>query len=195
MKQENNKNLLFIIKSSIFFGILSLLFSILGIFQNEAVQFVNPLQFISFEHVFGHIIFGMIVGAASRRLHYFILGGLFAIILDADHIIQLFLPAGIERMGHSISFGIIASVILWKFNKKDFLLGSVALGAIISHISFDSIITAEGFPLFAPFYSKEIHFDGITDWILLEMIAIVVVFVGSILAKNNKSDKKFKGVL
>jgi len=52
---------------------------------------------------------------------------------------------------------------------------------VFSHISFDIFLggTTE-FPIFVPFISESVFFSG-TDWIFFEVLAIVIIFVASII--------------
>ena len=66
----------------------------------------------------GHIVFGMIVALPTLAYRYIVASGGFAILLDADHLIQFFGIENIARMGHSFVFAILVIFIhdarLWK---------------------------------------------------------------------------------
>ena len=83
----------FILKNSIIFASASLGFSMIGaLFPESEFTFVigNPLVVsgVTYEHVLGHIFWGAIIGLGTLSVRYIILGGSFAIFLDADHLLQ-----------------------------------------------------------------------------------------------------------
>ena len=184
----------FVIKSCAIFSILSLGFSLTGfLFPDDSSIIGNPLIVSnpSLEHILGHVFFGMIAGVLSLRLKYVFLIGAFALLLDADHLLQFFNVEMISRMVHSVPFAIIIAVImLYVFGKKDYRLAAVAFSAIISHIAFDVWFVGQiypgstsGFPLFSPFTVEIIRFQGL-DWLYLEILAITIVGIISILHRK-----------
>ncbi len=184
----------FVIKSCAIFSILSFGFSLTGfLFPDDSSIIGNPLIVSnpSLEHILGHIFFGMIAGVLSLRLKYVFLIGAFALLLDADHLLQFFNVEMISRMVHSVPFAIIIAVImLFVFGKKDYRLAAVAFSAIISHIAFDVWFVGQiypgstsGFPLFSPFTVEIIRFQGL-DWLYLEILAITIVGIISILHRK-----------
>ena len=186
----------FFIKSCLVFSVLSFVFSLIGlgfIFPNDALILGNPLIVSNptLEHVLGHIFFGMIAGVLSLRLKYVFLIGAFALLLDADHLLQFFNVEMISRMVHSVPFAIIIAVImLYVFGKKDYRLAAISFSAIISHIAFDVWFVGQiypgstsGFPLFSPFTVEIIRFQGL-DWLYLEILAIVIVGIIAILHRK-----------
>lgn len=184
----------FIIRTSVVYGVLAFSFSIIGLFLPEGYIVGDPIEVsgITVEHVLGHVIWGLIVGVFSFRFRYFVLAGLFPIILDSDHLIQFLGIEMIPRMAHSITFGIIAVVVMMiMFGKKDILLGAIALSAVFSHISYDILLGGStNFPLLVPFIRDGIDFGGL-DWILYEVLAILIVLTISILVrKKYRSIKK-----
>ena len=138
-----SKEIKFFVKSCIIFSVLSFGFSLTGFFFPDADSFFyagNPLIVSnpSFEHVFGHLMFGMIAGAISLSLRYVFLSGAFALLVDTDHLMQFFNIEMVSRMSHSIPFAIIIAVVmLYVFGKKDYRLAAIAFFAIISHIAFE----------------------------------------------------------
>ena len=165
----------FLFKAMSAYAILSASFSLIGPFLPEAHKLDDPLASLSVEHVAGHIVFGMTVGAAGLATRYLILAGSFTILLDSDHFINFLQLEAIPRMGHSIPFGITSAVIMVLiFGKKDYLLGAVSFAAVLSHISFDTLLQAGNFPLFTPIYNQEIIFQN-TDWILIQVAAVGLV--------------------
>jgi len=184
----------FVIKSCAIFSILSLGFSLTGfLFPDDSSIIGNPLIVSnpSLEHILGHVFFGMIAGALSLRLKYVFLIGAFALLLDADHLLQFFNVEMISRMVHSVPFAIIIAVImLYVFGKKDYRLVAISFSAIISHIAFDIWFVGQifpgstsGFPLFSPFTVEIIKFQGL-DWLYLEILAIAIVGIIAILDRK-----------
>ena len=177
-------NIFFIIKTSTVFGLIAFGFSMLGLIMPSSFIVGNPLEVsgISFEHICGHILWGLAIGIASFSFRYAILAGLFPIILDFDHLIQFLGIEMIPRMAHSITFGFIAILIMMGiFGKKDLRLGAIVIASVFSHMSFDIFLggTTE-FPVFVPFIVESLVFSG-TDWILFEILAFVLIFVASII--------------
>ena len=184
----------FVIKSCAIFSILSLGFSLTGfLFPDDSSIIGDPLIVSnpSLEHILGHVFFGMIAGVLSLRLKYVFLIGAFALLLDADHLLQFFNVEMISRMVHSVPFAIIIAVImLYVFGKKDYRLAAISFSAIISHIAFDVWFvgqiypgSAGGFPLFSPFTVEIIRFQGL-DWLYLEILAIAIVGIIAILDRK-----------
>ncbi len=184
MKSDIN----FFIKASILFGVLSATFSVIGIYslpettvQPGASQ--QPRFSISIEHIGGHIMWGLIAGAASLSLRYFLLGGSFGILLDADHLIYLMGTTAIPRMGHSIPFGIIsAAIMMLVLGRKDYLLGAVSFATVLAHISFDLIFSnGAKFPIFILLNNNEIYFHK-ADWVFFMLGAVILI--GSVMMKT-----------
>ena len=197
-------NLFFILKISGLFALCSFLFSIIGLDVLHLVDFGflfpsayvvgNPLQVsgISAEHLLGHVLWGLVVGVATFSVRYVILGGLFPIALDADHLLQFLDLEMIPRLSHSILFAILIFVIFYfLFGKKDIRLPVLASVSVFVHISLDIIIGVNGFsqfPFLIPFVGELIKFDGFA-WIFFEVISIIPVFLVSVyyLRTRNKS--------
>lgn len=156
----------------------------MGIILPNSFLVGSPLEVsgISAEHIIGHIIWGLVAGIVSFSFRYAMIAGLFPIILDFDHWIQFFGIEMIPRMVHSITFGFIAiGIMMIVFGKKDLRLGTIAIAAVFSHMSFDIFFggTTE-FPFFIPFISQSITFSGL-DWIFFEVLAITIILLISIL--------------
>ena len=185
-------SIFFIGKTSVVYGALAFSFSMLGLILPDAFIVGNPLEVsgISFDHVFGHIMWGLAAGIASFSFRYAIISGLFPIILDFDHWIQFLGIEMIPRMAHSITFGLIAvSVMMVIFNRKDLRLGAIAIAAVFSHMSFDIFLGGSTkFPLFVPWNSQVVTFSG-TDWIIFEFVAISIIFVSSVIFFKKAKDQ------
>ena len=188
-----SSNVFFIVKTCSVYGVIAFLFSILGLILPDAFIVGNPLEVsgVSFEHIFGHIMWGLAAGIASFSFRYAILSGLFPIILDFDHLLQFFGIEMIPRMAHSITFGLIAVVIMMLiFDRKDLRLGAIAIAAVFSHMSFDIFLGGSTeFPLFVPWNSQVVTFSG-TDWIIFEFVAISIIFVSSVIFLKKAKDQR-----
>jgi hypothetical protein len=164
----------------------------IGLVLPNAFLVGNPLEVsgVSFEHVFGHIMWGLVAGIVSISFRYAILSGLFPIILDFDHWLQFLGIEMIPRMAHSITFGLIAvGVMMVIFNRKDLRLGAIAIAAVFSHMSFDIFLGGSTkFPLFVPWNSQVVTFSG-TDWIIFEFVAISIIFVSSVIFFKKAKDQ------
>ena len=207
-KLSLKSNLLFIIKISGLFALCSFLFSFLGLdilnfgFSLPHSYIVgNPLEVsgISLEHLLGHVAWGLVVGIATFSMRYVILGGLFPLALDADHLIQFLDLEMIPRFSHSILFAIIIFVIFYfLFGKKDIRLPVLASVSVFVHVSFDillgvSIGGTSQFPFLIPFVVEMIQFDGFS-WIVFEIFSTIPVFLISIfyLRRRNSSSVNIK---
>lgn len=188
------KSLAFIIKTSFVYSALAFLFSIIGVFLPPTVTYVvgNPLEVsaINVEHIVGHIVWGLIVSVFSFSFRYFVLGGIFPIILDSDHLIQFFDLEIMPRMAHSISFGFLASfVLLLIFGKRDYRLAGIAFAAMLAHVSFDILLGGTtSFPLLTPFVAELLSFQG-NDWIIIQLIAVAIVGICTIITKIEAKKK------
>ena len=187
----------FILQNSIIFAGISFGFSIIGgLFPSSEHTFVigNPLEVsgITVEHVVGHIFWGAIIGLGTLSVRYIILGGSFAILLDADHLLQFLDIELVSRMSHSVVLAIIVALVFFLVLRgKDLRIAAVAFGAVLSHIAFDIFLADVGFnssttfPLFSPFILDRIEFAGL-DWLGVEIIGVVIVAVVSYLAKRKE---------
>ncbi len=191
-----SKDIKFFVKACIIFSVLSFGFSLTGLLFPDDDSFFyagNPLivSHPSFEHIFGHLMFGMIAGAISLSLRYVFLSGAFALLVDADHLMQFFNIEMVSRMSHSIPFAIIIAVVmLYVFGKKDYRLAAIAFFAIISHIAFDTLLIGQiypdgigGFPLFAPFTLEFFQLQGL-DWLYLEVLAVGIIGIIAMLDRK-----------
>jgi len=190
-----SENFAFIVKTSTLYGILAAVFSLVGLSLSSTYLVGNPLEVsgISVEHVIGHIVWGLMIGLVTFRLKYFLIGGIFSIILDTDHLIQFLGIEVVPRMAHSISFGLIAIfVMMIIFGKRDYLLGAISFAAVLSHISYDILLGGGSqFPFFTPFTSEVTIFQGY-DWILMEIVAVMLVGISVLISKRKKMKNEFK---
>ncbi len=188
-------NFAFIIKTSTLYGILAGAFSLIGLFLPSAFFVGNPFEVsgITVEHVTGHVVWGMMVGLVTFSLRYFLIGGIFAIILDSDHLIQFLGIEVVPRMAHSVSFGLIAILVMMMiFGKRDYILGAISFAAVLSHISYDILLGGgSNFPFFTPFISEVTIFQG-SDWILMQIGAIILVVISVFVTRKKKMKKEFR---
>tara|TARA_B110000438_G_scaffold253050_1_gene258459 strand:+ start:537 stop:1121 length:585 start_codon:yes stop_codon:yes gene_type:complete len=193
-----NDNFKFWFKTFLLYGLVSFSFSLIGIslddVEKDSKIGVQILQSASIEHVLGHIVFGMVVALPTLAYRYIIASGGFAILLDADHLIQFFGIENIARMGHSFVFALlVVFIMMLVFGKKDYLLGVISFAAILSHISFDILIgNGSSFPLFAPITTTFLTFQQ-SDWpILLISGALIVLSIKLIVHRKTHFEKLSK---
>ena len=187
-----SSSVFFIVKTCSVYGAIAFGFSLIGLILPNAFVVGNPLEVsgISFEHVFGHIMWGLVAGIVSFSFRYAIISGLFAIILDFDHWLQFLGIEMIPRMAHSLTFALVAVVVMMMvFGRKDLRLGAIAVAAVFSHMSFDIfLVGGTEFPMFVPFTSEKIAFTE-PYWILFEFISIAIIFVASIIFFRKQKNK------
>lgn len=177
-------NLSFVIRTSLLYCALAAAFSFTGIFLPEKVSLGNPLPGFTLHELAGHFVWGIMFGLVTLSIRYCLIAGTFAVLIDSDHLIGLFHIEALGRMSHSVLFGIVAVVVLMiTFGKKDYRLGTIAFGAVLSHISFDIFDGDPSFPFLVPFYSKHISFANVS-WIYFEIAAIVIVGIAAIFYKK-----------
>ena len=194
-----NNNFKFWFKIFLAYGLLSLSFSLIGIVLDYFLDDVEKdnktglkiLESATLEHVLGHIAFGMIVALPTLAYRYIVASGGFALLLDADHLIQFFGIENIARMGHSFIFAILIIVIMmFLFGKKDYFLGVISFAAILSHISFDILLGGgSSFPLFVPLSTSFLTFQQ-NDWVLVLISGMLIVFSIKIIVYRKKSFEK-----
>ena len=187
----------FIFKNSIIFALVSFGFSMIGaLFPESEFTFVigNPLVVsgVTYEHVLGHIFWGAIIGLGTLSIRYIILGGSFAIFLDADHLLQFLDIELVSRMSHSIPFAVIVSIVFFVILRgKDIRICAVAFGAVLSHIAFDIFLADVAlnsdtkFPLFSPFTFETVSFQGL-DWLGIQIIGLSIVVIVSYFYKKKE---------
>jgi hypothetical protein len=187
----------FILKNSIIFALVSFGFSMIGaLFPESEFTFVigNPLVVsgITYEHVLGHIFWGAIIGLGTLSIRYIILGGSFAIFLDADHLLQFLDIELVSRMSHSIPFAVIVSIVFFVILRgKDIRICAVAFGAVLSHIAFDIFLadvalnSGTEFPLFSPFTFETVSFQGL-DWLAIQIVGVSLVVIVSYFYKRKE---------
>ena len=194
-----NNTLKFWLKTFLTYGLLSLSFSLIGIvldsfsddIKKDDKVGIDILKSASLEHVLGHIGFGMIVALPTLAYRHIIVPGGFAILLDADHLIQFFGIENIARLGHGFIFAILVIIVMmFLFGKKDYFLGVIAFAAILSHISFDILLGGgSSFPLFAPINTSFFTFQA-NDWLLVLISGVLIVLSIKIIVSRKKYFEK-----
>lgn len=184
--EKIKKETRFILKTSLLFCILSAAFSFIGIFLAEKGALGNPVGGITPHEIIGHALWGLVFGLVTLSLRYTLIAGAFAVLIDSDHLIALTYIDALGRLSHSISFGVLAFLILVLVGKKDWKLGAIAFAAVLSHISFDIFAGDPKFPILAPFYNHQISFANI-DWLYFELAAIVIVGIATLVQARHKN--------
>ena len=183
------KDIIFIVGVSLVYCLLSASFSLVSIILPDRMVLLNPIEHgsLTFKEIAGHFIFGAVAGIVTFRLKYILLGGTLAVLIDSDHLVGLLHLEGIPRMGHSITFAVLSTIVLMLiFHRKDYRLGAVVATSVLTHISYDVFDGGFGYPIFTPFVNKiiELPRDG---WIIFEIAAIIILGTVSILAKRKES--------
>jgi len=111
-----------IILIALAFGALAFPYSFIGFFSNEVNNIITFDAFCSLtpQEIEGHFLFGYVVALPTRNLKMGVLSGLLALTIDADHLLN---AAGFDiqaRMGHSVSFAILSSVLIGLMVSKIF---------------------------------------------------------------------------
>ncbi len=180
------------IKTTLVYGFLAVGFALIGFILPGASPPNDPLATSTVEHIVGHIVWGMVAAFAALSFRHIFAGGLFALVLDADHLLNFFNIDMVSRMTHSISFALLAPIgMLLIFGRRDLLLGSICFAAVFSHLSLDTFLDTGDFPILAPFSDHITAFGG-TDWIILQLVAISVVVVAKLIMDKKISSKTNK---
>ena len=188
MKLEK-KDVLFVIAVSAVYCSLAACFSLVSTILPDKIILTNPIEHggLNLKEITGHFAWGIVAAIVTLRVRYILLGGFLAVLIDSDHLIGLLHVEGIPRMGHSITFAIVAVIVLMiLFHKNDYRLGAIVGTSILTHISYDIFSTEYGFPIFTPFVNKIIEFPR-EDWILFEIAAIAIIGIVSFLVTKKES--------
>ena len=187
----------FILKNSIIFALVSFGFSMIGgLFPDSEHTSVigNPLVVsnVTYEHVLGHIFWGALIGLGTLSIRYIIVGASFALLIDADHLLQFLDIELVSRMSHSIPFAIIVTIVFFVILRgKDIRVCAVAFAAVLSHIAFDIFLAdvALGsdtqFPLFSPFTFETVSLQGL-DWLVIQIVGVSLVAITSYFYKRKE---------
>ena len=187
----------FILKNSIIFALVSFGFSMIGgLFPDSEHTSVigNPLVVsnVTYEHVLGHIFWGALIGLGTLSIRYIIVGASFALLIDADHLLQFLDIELVSRMSHSIPFAVIVTIVFFVIARgKDIRVCAVAFAAVLSHIAFDIFLadvtlgSDTQFPLFSPFTFEPVSFQGL-DWLVIQIIGVSLVAIASYFFKRKE---------
>ncbi len=176
----------YLLKTTFVFALVAAGFSLIGLILPWASPPGDPFASATVEHIVGHIVWGMVAAFATLSFRYVFVGGLFALVLDADHLLNFFNIDMVIRMGHSIPFALLALIgMMLIFGRRDLLLGSISFAAVFSHMSLDTFLDAGEFPILTPFSDHISVFEG-TDWIILQLVAISVVVVAKLIVDKKK---------
>ena len=151
---------------------------------------LNPIEngSLSLKEIVGHFVWGAVAGIVTLKWRYILLGGLLAVLIDSDHLVGLLPVEGIPRMSHSITFAILATIILLLvFSRKDYRLAAIAATSVLTHISYDMFEGGYGFPVFTPFVNKIIELPR-TDWLTIEILAISIFGIVSFIVTIKESE-------
>ncbi|SRR5579885_221199 len=183
MQQLWRNDARYIIKTALVFCALSAAFSFVGMLLPEKGPLPNPSGALNAREIGGHILWGLAAGAVFLNARYVIITGLFAVLIDSDHLIALLHVDALSRISHSFAFSVIAVITLMiSFGRRDVKLGAAAFVGVLSHLSYDTFAGEDGkFPLFVPFYNHQITFPNI-DWVYFELAAVAVSGIVTILA-------------
>ncbi|HEX5458019.1 MAG TPA: metal-dependent hydrolase [Candidatus Nitrosotalea sp.] len=195
MKLER-KDIFFVIGVSVAYCSLSAGFSLVSIVLPDKMTMVNPIEYgsLNIKEIGGHFIWGVVAALVTLRLRYILLGGLLAVLIDSDHLVGLLHIEGIPRMSHSITFSIIATVVLMLvFSRKDYRLGTIVGTSVLTHISYDIFDGPYGFPVLTPFVNTIIQLPRI-DWLVFEIAAIAIIGLSSFIIAKKESAQKSQSV-
>lgn len=191
MKLER-KDIYFVIGVSVVYCSLSAGFSLVSVILPDKITMVNPIEYgnLNIKEIGGHFIWGAVAVAVTLRVRYILLGGLLAVLIDSDHLVGLLHIEGIPRMSHSITFAIIATVVLMLvFSRRDYRLGTIVGTSVLTHISYDIFDGPYGFPILTPFVNTIIQLPRI-DWMWFEIAAIVIIGVSSFVIAKKEAIRK-----
>lgn len=173
---------------------LSAGFSLISIVLPGKMVLLNPIEngSLSLKEIVGHFAWGAVAGIVTLKWRYILLGGLLAVLIDSDHLVGLLPVEGIPRMSHSITFAILATIILLLvFSRKDYRLAAIAATSVLTHISYDMFEGGYGFPVFTPFVNKIIELPR-SDWLVIEILAICIVGIVSFIVTRKESENIIK---
>ncbi len=143
-------------------------------------------------HEIEHAVFGAIVALPTLKTIPILAASITAVLFDADHIgYYLGLPLN-GRASHSVIFLLIAFVVIYFLAKKAIFrpygsqlkIAVLGLSAILAHLAFDGI-SADGFPLLAPFSYQTVFITSIGG-ISIEIATIMLVAAMEVRNKRNK---------
>ena len=188
------QDIIFVVWISLVYCSLSAGFSLISTILPDKMVLLNPIEngSLSVKEIVGHFVWGAVAGIVTLKLRYILLGGLLSALIDSDHLVGLLHVEGIPRMSHSITFAILATVVLLLvFSRKDYRLAAIVSTSVLTHISYDMFTGGFGFPVFTPFVNKIIDLPR-TNWLILEISAICIVGIVSFIVTRKESEKIIK---
>ena len=188
------QDIIFVVGISLVYCSLSAGFSLIGTILPDKMVLLNPIEngSLSVKEIVGHFVWGAVAGIVTLKLRYILLGGLLSALIDSDHLVGLLHVEGIPRMSHSITFAILATVVLLLvFSRKDYRLAAIVATSVLTHISYDMFAGGFGFPVFTPFVNKIINLPR-TDWLILETSAILIVGIVRFIVTRKEFEKIIK---
>jgi LexA-binding, inner membrane-associated putative hydrolase len=181
---------MFVVGVSLVYCSLSAGFSLVSTILPDKMILLNPIEHgsLNLKEILGHFIWGVVAGFVTLKLRYILLAGLLPVLIDSDHLVGLLHVEGIPRMSHSITFAILATVVLLViFSKRDYRLAAIVGTSVLTHISYDMFDGGFGFPVFTPFVNKIIDLPR-TDWLVFEIVAICIVGAVSYMTTRKESE-------
>lgn len=175
-----------ILRVAVAYALMALAWSLLAFLTPERPTVIAEYHpgFLFFE-IGGHLMFGMLVGAMTGDASLVILAGAFATLIDADHLMSIFFLPVLDRTAHSVFFAVLASLSFGyatrgerRFNVR---IAGLVVGAILAHLSYDTLLFNGNFPLLAPF-SFQIYSFPQWFWLVFECMGVSVVLLASWLA-------------
>jgi hypothetical protein len=136
----------------------------------------------TFVEVGGHFLFGLLAAFPLMQWELILVGGMFAVLIDADHIpSELGLAVGgYGRPDHSILYMLLSAVLFYHVGRKVGLGGRqvslVLVAAILSHLSYDVFYSngmGGSFPLLVPFNFGLIAFPY-WSWPVFEIAGVLL---------------------
>ena len=188
------QDIIFVVGISLVYCSLSAGFSLIGTILPDKMVLLNPIEngSLSVKEIVGHFVWGAVAGIVTLKLRYILLGGLLSALIDSDHLVGLLHVEGIPRMSHSITFAILATVVLLLvFSRKDYRLAAIVATSVLTHISYDMFAGGFGFPVFTPFVNKIVNLPR-TDWLILETSAILIVGIVRFIVTRKEFEKIIK---
>lgn len=177
---------------SLIYCSLSAGFSLISTILPDKTVLENPIEHgsLNIKEITGHFAWGVVAALVTLRFRYILLGGILAVLIDSDHLVGLLHVNGIPRMSHSITFAIIATIILITiFRKNNYQIGAIVATSVLTHISYDVFDGEFGFPIFTPLMNKIIQFPKI-DWLIFEITAIMILGIVSFISAEKHNTGK-----
>jgi hypothetical protein len=184
-----------IAKLAIVYAVASLLWSTVGFLTAQRLPYEAEYsgQFLVTE-VGGHVLFGLAAGAMTRKPSLALLTAAEAALIDADHLLSIFVAPVLDRTAHSFFFLAAACLLLGYVarngNRLNYPVMGATLAAFFAHLSYDTFLSNGKFPLFTPLDFAVYTLPGYS-WVLFETAAVAVGLVVGALAKRENGRSLF----